>query len=315
MKLSFLLLVLFWGYFAHCQNATGLYLGTWFNDATKVRQNYEVALSEYRSKISGYSYSSFVLNDHFYYSIHRVKALKQNGKLIIEEGVMLANNFPQPPNKGVRRTSVIPLNNSEDSIVNLEGTWSTNRTKQFYSITGSLNLKKDPDSSHSALIAHLKELKLIDNRSDVADVKTKPVTQKTKSISKIKEPPVAVSPPASSSLPFTPRKNKIIQEIAILNDSIQLSIYDNGVIDGDIVSVYLNGAPVLSNITLAERAAKKTIAIPLSNTDYELKLVAENLGSIPPNTGLLLIQDGDSQHTIYFSADLQTNVSIILRKK
>ena len=47
----------------------------------------------------------------------------------------------------------------------------------------------------------------------------------------------------------------------------------------------------------------------------KLTLVADNLGSIPPNTGLLIIQDGNERYQIRFSADLQTNASVILRKK
>jgi hypothetical protein len=47
----------------------------------------------------------------------------------------------------------------------------------------------------------------------------------------------------------------------------------------------------------------------------ELVLFAENLGTIPPNTGLLTIRDGDDIYQVRFSADLQKNATIVLRRK
>ncbi|MGZ8544421.1 MAG: hypothetical protein ACXWV0_03950, partial [Flavisolibacter sp.] len=49
--------------------------------------------------------------------------------------------------------------------------------------------------------------------------------------------------------------------------------------------------------------------------DLEILLVAENLGSIPPNTGLMTITDGDKIYQVNFSADMKTNASIIIRRK
>jgi hypothetical protein len=42
---------------------------------------------------------------------------------------------------------------------------------------------------------------------------------------------------------------------------------------------------------------------------------AESLGLIPPNTGLLIIQDGNNRHEIRFESDMQKSSAIILRKK
>ena len=42
---------------------------------------------------------------------------------------------------------------------------------------------------------------------------------------------------------------------------------------------------------------------------------AANLGTIPPNTGLLTVRDGDDIYQVRFSADLQKNASVIFRRK
>ena len=42
-----------------------------------------------------------------------------------------------------------------------------------------------------------------------------------------------------------------------------------------------------------------------------LIMYAENLVSIPPNTGLLVVHDGEDVYEIRFSGDLQKNSAIV----
>ena len=99
-------------------------------------------------------------------------------------------------------------------------------------------------------------------------------------------------------------------------DSLVLSFYDNGVVDGDMISVYINNENVLMPTKLTEAATKKTVHLNSFQTDsVTLILVAENLGSLPPNTGLLVVQDGDKKHEVRFSADLETNAALVFRKR
>jgi hypothetical protein len=135
-------------------------------------------------------------------------------------------------------------------------------------------------------------------------VSVKPAPQNTES-STAKELPSIVSQ----------RKNGTIQSLYFKNDSLVLSLYDNGIVDGDTVSVYMNGENIISRQKLKEAATKKTIYISSNMDSVQLVLFADNLGSIPPNTGLLTVRDGDDVYQVRFSADLQTNASIILRRK
>lgn len=120
--------------------------------------------------------------------------------------------------------------------------------------------------------------------------------------------------PINTTMAYDQRKNKALQIIEIQSDSLILSFYDNGVVDGDSISVYLNGQPVIVNSRLKSTATKKTIFID-KNGEMNLLLVAENLGTLPPNTGLLMIKDGETSHQVHFSADLQTNAMIVIRRK
>ena len=309
MKNLFLLLLCFYFIPSSAQKIGGFYSGILHNDSSRMIQNYELAIGEYRGKVSGYAYVTFVANDTFYYGIRKVKGEIVNDQLIVTDGEMLANNFPESPAKRVRRTFTIPLK-GQDSVISLEGHWQTNKTKAYYSVPGSVELAKSADSAHSALFAHLRELMIINEYRVQADDAPKPV----KSTSSQPTSPTAVMTSVTRSIPWQQRNNSSPQVVEVESDSLVLSFYDNGVVDGDSVSVYLNQQAVMNGIRLSTTAMRKTISIK-DLQEARLLLVAENLGSIPPNTGLLTIKDGEKIYQLNFSADLQTNASIVLRRK
>lgn len=310
---------------ASAQDVSGLFSGTLVNDSTQKIQNYELALSEYKGKITGYAYTTFVVNDTFYYSIKRVKATKANGTLIVEDVKMLANNFPSERSKGVRVVNTIPLP-QQDSIMELKGTWRTNQTKVYYSVYGAMDLKKNNDSLRSPLISHLYDLDIIERADPVyvnntVKEKTEPADKSeavTKSKSVIENKPATAQRKdvAPVVIPVENRNTKVLQTIEVVTDSLVLSFYDNGIVDGDTISVNFNGQNVISKTRLTAVAAKRSLLLRSADTDtYQLTLIAENLGSIPPNTGLLVVQDGKNKYDIHFSADLQTNAAVVFRRK
>ena len=106
------------------------------------------------------------------------------------------------------------------------------------------------------------------------------------------------------------------QSVFFQSDSLVLTLYDNGYVDGDTVSVVMNGNVIFSKQGLSTRPVSKTIHIDKNTPDSILLVMyAENLGSIPPNTGLLVVHDGEAIYDVRFSADLSTNAAIILRRK
>lgn len=126
------------------------------------------------------------------------------------------------------------------------------------------------------------------------------------------KPAVAIAPLTKD---LSARKIETISSVDILNDSIVLSLFDNGTIDGDTVSVLLNGKVIISRVGLLATAFNHTIHLtPDMGDSIKLILYAENLGSIPPNTGLLVVRDGGKNHEIRFSGDLKNNSAIILRR-
>ena len=110
------------------------------------------------------------------------------------------------------------------------------------------------------------------------------------------------------------RQTEIIDALELTGDSITLSLYDNGEIDGDTVSVFVNNELVVSKVGLKATAYKKTIAIQPGEI-IQLTLFAENLGSIPPNTGLLVVTTNNERYQVHFSSTLNKNSSVVLRRK
>jgi hypothetical protein len=106
------------------------------------------------------------------------------------------------------------------------------------------------------------------------------------------------------------------QSVFYTSDSLVLTLYDNGYVDGDTVSVVMNGEVIFSRQGLSTKAVSKTIYITKETPEsINLVMYAENLGSIPPNTGLLVVHDGEATYDVRFKADLQSNAAIILTRK
>jgi hypothetical protein len=443
---------------------SGIWYGELENDSTHKKQSFEIGLSEYKGKITGFTYTTFISNDTFYFSVKRIKAERHDSVLVVFDDEMLYNNFPQRAAKGVKQTTTFPLIN--DSTIDIsKGKWTTNQTKRYYSIGGSAVVQEVKDKDESELVSHLQEIKVKNNLAvrtpekksepvvvkNNAPVKSQPkqnnkienkqetkttpvvavnepvvqqkpqaektvVTEQPKSVTNTaevmnvnsgvthsgpniknetpaaqktnttvqtnrpentiaqkpnivtqtekKEVPVTQKPNTSSTQQTNPqntvtktnpavtqptvtptksetvgsnasnkiskpdavvvrelpqnvanRKSETIQSLYFHSDSLILSLYDNGVVDGDTVSVFMNGNPIISQQQLKVTASKKTIYITPEMDSVQIVLFADNLGSIPPNTGLMTVRDGDNVYNVRFSADLQKNAAIVLRRK
>lgn len=561
------------------QSLTGLWVGSVHNDSATVRkdQSFEIALTEYRGKVYGYSRSEFIVNDTLYYIVKRVKGTIEGDVCEVTDDEIIAYNFRGKLDKGIKVTSTFRRNKG-DSTWYLDGTWKTNATKRYYSITGKVGLEEEKDLTASKIFPHLEELKLANDvafykereegapivkiakpekikteystvpeislsatelviaqpqferaesipvvkkaESDLPKTDTKnipsstvdikpgavetkmavskppakePITNKevvrTANDTKIpdvavadknaasnkinnsdiakatanKQQPTIADPVANNTTKQVAGENKIAaqsttavpdnkanvvsannsgtpvvaknnqptvinsansntvvakQEVAagkpvvkpttvpdkstvapkennavaktttaasstqpvispVINqagknevvdekivagvkatekretattqtiervpvpavditqkasliagrksefsqvvnfksDSLELALYDNGEIDGDTVSLFLNGEVLMAKQGLKANAIKKTIYITPGNEDFTLVLFAENLGKYPPNTGLLVVHDGEDVYNLRFSSDFQKSTGIVFRRK
>src|ERR1700749_2926174 len=146
------------------RDITGLWKGTLYNDTTGKTLRYEIAISENKGKLSGYTHTFFIIDDKQYYGVKRVKIKKQNGKLELETAELIADNYPVEPAKGVKQIDMLTLD-VQDSIMILSGPFTTTRTREFHPLTGSIKVQRKNDFRQSALVPHLEELGLVNDLS------------------------------------------------------------------------------------------------------------------------------------------------------
>jgi hypothetical protein len=95
---------------------------------------------------------------------------------------------------------------------------------------------------------------------------------------------------------------KEIPEIKVDTGVLRLDFYDNGIIDGDSITVRVNKKVILSHQRLTEKPITVFVPIDLQNTFQEIEMIAENEGSIPPNTALLIITAGTKKYELFMAS-------------
>jgi hypothetical protein len=95
---------------------------------------------------------------------------------------------------------------------------------------------------------------------------------------------------------------KEVPEVLVDTGTLRLDFYDNAEIDGDSITVLVNKNVVISHQRLSAKPITIFLTIDLHNTFQEIEMVAENLGTIPPNTALLIITAGDKKYQLFLSS-------------
>ena len=114
---------------------------------------------------------------------------------------------------------------------------------------------------------------------------------------------------------FQARQKIFTKEIALTGDSVELRFYDNAEIDGDSISLFLNENLIFEHIRLTEKAYIIKLAVSDLKDKNELIMVAENLGSIPPNTSYMLAIVDDKRYDAYLASSENSSAMIRFVKK
>jgi len=103
---------------------------------------------------------------------------------------------------------------------------------------------------------------------------------------------------------------KEVPEIEVDTGTIRLDFYDNATTDGDSISVLVNGRMVLTHQKLTAHPITTYVKIDLNNTFQEVEMLAENLGSIPPNTALLVVTAGSKRYQLSLSSTQEKSAKV-----
>ena len=132
----------------------------------------------------------------------------------------------------------------------------------------------------------------------------KPDIVKTDPPKRIETKPIVLPPVLKE------RQNDLVRTITTSANELEVNLYDNGEIDGDTISVYLNGKQIASHRGLSTKPITLKIKIDEANPEQELTMVAENLGSIPPNTALMIVNAGDQRYDLRISSSDKNNAVV-----
>lgn len=94
-------------------------------------------------------------------------------------------------------------------------------------------------------------------------------------------------------------KEEKIPELKVDTGEVKLRFYDNATVDGDSITVKVNNKVVLYNHRLSEKPGEAVAKISLDTPMVEVEMIAENLGSIPPNTAFLEVISGTVYHRLF----------------
>ena len=233
-----------------------------------------------------------VVTSDFYKEPFLVKREKE--KAAIKKAPVTARNTNKPAaSTSGTNTVKKPVGSTVTSkpTTKPSGTASTNTTK-----------KTVPSKTSSTQKPPVKNLPTADaNKSNI--VKVVPLD----SSKKVEKKP-AVTPRV-----LLTRQNELVKTIATNSNEITINLYDNGTIDNDTVSVYLDKKLVVTRQRLTEKPISIKFVLDENNMYHELVMVAENLGEIPPNTSLMVVKAGSKQYEVRITSTEQKNAVVIFK--
>jgi hypothetical protein len=312
------------------------------------RCDYVIDLEIDGSNVSGYSYTYFTENGKKYYTICKLSGFLDKKRKYVEvtETTRTKTNVPVDVTNSFQVHKLNWRKEGENEI--LEGKWVpapgqgnrgtgfgiTKLSKRLLSeispLAKKLNSKKDPNTSpEKSLLGMTKPNLAIKSPSKInppiAKVRPKntinPIIKTPKPLAKV---PVVIAKKDTATksnivvkvispkiLPtgFEKRSNNILQTVHVENATVKIELYDNGDIDGDSVSLFYNGNVLLAHKKLTTQPI--VLELPVNNDDInELVMYADNLGTIPPNTALMIVTDGNKRYEVRVTSDLKKSGTI-----
>lgn len=319
------------------------YNGQWrggFNESSNTISDitYVLELEINGSVVGGYSYTYFNEPPRRYYTICRVNGTldRATGDLVVTEVERLRYNTP-PDFINCFQTHRLHYVRVDDSTEELRGTWEPapnqglgcghgktvlvkrikDRTPLGVGTTPKGSVAMTPQKKPSPTKKTAPSVQKPDRPAPKNEVvKAEPVRPKLSSPETGK---VKLAPPAEQKASKTTpeqlrtRRNDIVKTIVIEKPTFKADFYDNGEIDGDSISVYYNGELVLSNQMLTDKPLTLILPIDKNIKENVLTMYAENLGSIPPNTALMIVTDGKKRYEVRLESDLKKSGSVIFK--
>lgn len=332
------------------QNMSGQWIGGFSaaEDASGSKTDYVLEIDVAGTQVSGYSYTYFSISGKRYFVICKLKGNFDKGSksLSINEVETFKTNTPKDFKNCLQAHDLTYLKQGDKEV--LLGKWKpfekgsdcgkgiTSLERKLLVRTPSSDMTKTeksiPQKSPSPTAA------LPNPKQNLVHTpgKTAPGEEKSNNLprgnqqslseksAEKKTDPKPVLPmdggkakdlSANSKEKLTQRNAEVIKTLEITGPTIKIDIYDNGQVDGDTVSIFMNGALLIPAKMLTAKPI--TININVNETDevYDIVMFAESMGTIPPNTALMVVTTSTKRYEINITSTEQTSGSIRLKIK
>jgi hypothetical protein len=186
----------------------------------------------------------------------------------------------------------------------LKGYYIRGKNYQYTCPDLNLNFTMDTKENTDSILREAVVAQRVWRPSKEELVVTQEVIEEKKAIAKTQE-----------VMMFEQRKNVVDKELEAFSDSVRITIYDNGTVDGDTVSIFYNGIPIQKSLGLTSSGTNIYLKLDSTAKEHQISMFAENLGSIPPNSALMVIHDGIVRYEVFMTSTLTSNSTISLRRK
>ena len=335
---------------AAAQKMSGQWIGgfTSADDPSGSTTDYVLEIEVNGTQVSGYSYTYFSMSGKRYFVICRLKGSFDKGSksLSVNEVETVKTNTP-PDFKNCHQSHELTYLKQADKEI-LLGKWKpvekgSDCGKGNTSLERKLLVTTPPTTKKDEKITPKKTETNPAQQKIAVQVDPKPVpsTKKPtedksntlpksnqqslaeKSVDKKADPkPVmpmeggkAKNLSETAKEKLTQRNAQIIKTIDVTGPSIKIEIYDNGQVDGDTVSIFLNGALLIPAKMLTAKPITINIDVNEKEDVYDIVMFAESMGTIPPNTAFMVITTATNRYEINITSTEQTSGSIRLRIK
>jgi len=122
-----------------------------------------------------------------------------------------------------------------------------------------------------------------------------------------------VKPPVVVADVLKSRTNELMKSLVVHDPDVTVKLYDNGEIDDDTISVFFDNRLVLSKKKLTASPLTVKLKMDEQDSNHELVMVAENLGRIPPNTSLMIVEAGEQRFEVRITSNEQKNAMVRFR--
>jgi hypothetical protein len=108
------------------------------------------------------------------------------------------------------------------------------------------------------------------------------------------------------------RENKLVKKIITNSKTVSIDLFDNGTIDNDTIIVFDNKKLLVNKKRLSYKAIHLEFNFTESSREHEVIIVAHNMGTVPPNTALLLLKDGKNRQEYFITSTNKINAKILI---